>query len=150
MSKAAKKNPSLEAYSALIGKWKTVGTHPLLPNITLNGETTFEWLEKGAFVIMRNHISHRDFPDGIAIIGSDDSDKEHSMIYFDERKVSRKYVSTIKGNVWKYWRKDKKFSQRFRCEIKDAGRTIISSGEMSRNGKSWEKDLQLVYSRILR
>ncbi len=148
MSKAAKKNPSLEAYSILIGKWKTRGSHPLLPNIILKGQTTFEWLEKGAFLVMRNHIDHKDFPDGIAIIGSDDSDKEHSMIYFDERKVSRKFTSTIKRKVWKYWRKDKKFSQRFTCEIKDGGKTIISKGKMSQNGMAWEKDLQLVYTKI--
>ena len=146
-SKAAKKNPALDAYSVLVGTWKTEGSHPLLPGVTLKGQVTFEWLDKGAFLMMRNHIDHKDFPDGIAMIGSDDSYKEHSMIYFDERNVSRIYTSTIKGKTWKYWRKDKKFSQKFTCEIKDDGKTIVSKGKMSEKGKAWKKDLQLVYTK---
>jgi hypothetical protein len=75
---------------------------------------------------------------------------EYAMIYFDERDVSRKYISTLKNNVWKWWRNEKIFSQRFTCEIKDDGNTIVSKGEMSRNGKPWEKDIELVYTRILK
>ncbi|MEO6303524.1 MAG: hypothetical protein ABIP51_10150 [Bacteroidia bacterium] len=147
MSKAAKKNPALKSMGVLIGKWKMVGKHPMLPGVILKGKTSFEWLKKGAFVIMRSRIDHKDFPEGIAIFGSDDSKKEFSMIYFDERKVSRTYTSTLKKNIWKWWRKDKKFSQRFTGKITDAGNTIISKGEMSKNGKRWEKDLELIYTR---
>ncbi|MEO6040180.1 MAG: hypothetical protein ABIQ93_17330 [Saprospiraceae bacterium] len=148
MSKAAKKNPALVPLAILIGRWKTVGKHPLVPNVTLHGETSFEWLENGAFLIMRSHLDHPDFPDGIAIFGSDDSEAAYSMIYFDERGVSRKYMSTLRNNVRKWWRNDKEFSQRFTGEIKDNGNTIVSQGEMSKDGKSWEKDLGLIYTRI--
>lgn len=148
MTKAAKKNPSLEPLNILVGKWKTVGRHPMLPGVILEGYTTFKWIEKGAFLLMYNHIDHKDFPDGIAIFGSDDSEKEFSMIYFDERTVSRKYTSTFKKNTWKWWRNDKKFSQRFTGKISNNGDTIISKGEMSQNGKAWEKDLELTYTRI--
>jgi hypothetical protein len=95
-----------------------VGQHPFFPGVLLNGKTSFEWLENGAFLIMHSHIDHEQFPDGIAIFGSDGSEEEYDMIYFDERGVSRKYISTFKNNIWKWWRNDKDFSQRFTCEIK--------------------------------
>ncbi|MBA3680886.1 MAG: hypothetical protein H0W73_06930 [Bacteroidetes bacterium] len=147
MSKAATKNPALKPLEVLIGKWKTVGKHPMLPGVVLKGKASFKWHKKGAFLLMQTHIDHKDFPDGIAIFGTDDSEKEMSMIYFDERKVSRTYTSTLKKNVWKWWRKDKKFSQRFTGKIKDNGKTIELKGEMSKNGKRWEKDLELIYTR---
>ncbi len=148
MSKAAKPNPALSPLKALIGEWKTVGKHPMLPGVILNGQTSFEWLEKGAFLMMRNHIDHKDFPDGIAIIGSDDSAEAYSMIYFDEREVSRNYTTTLKDNIWIWSRNDPEFSQRFTGRISDDGNTIVSHGEMSKNGKPWEKDLELTYTRI--
>ena len=148
MSIPAKKNPALEPLSILIGKWRTIGKHPMLPNVILKGQTTFKWLEQGAFLVMYSHIDHKDFPDGIAIFGSDDSEKEFSMNYYDERKVSRKFTSTFKKNVLKWWRDDKKFSQHFIGKIQNNGNTIVSKGKMSRNGKAWEKDLELTFTRI--
>jgi hypothetical protein len=147
MSKAAKQNPSLQSLSILIGEWKTIGHHPFFPGITLTGKTSFEWIENGAFIKMNSHIDHKDFPDGLAIFSSDDSTEEFTMLYFDERNVSRKYICTLKNNVWIWWRNDKEFSQRFTCEIKDDGNTIVSQGEMCRAGKQWEKDLELIYTR---
>jgi len=148
MSKATKKNPLLEPLTVLIGEWKTTGHHPFFPGVTLHGTASFKWIENGAFLIMHTHIDHEKFPDGIAIFGSDSSEDEYSMIYFDERDISRKYISTCKNNVWKWWRNDPKFSQRFTGEIKDNGNTIVSTGEMSQDGKPWEKDLELIYTRV--
>lgn len=148
MSKAAKKNPRLEPLGILIGQWKTTGKHPMLPDVILNGSTSFEWIENGAFVLMRMHIDHPEFPDGLAVFGSDDSEEHYAMMWFDERNVSRKYSATLQNKVWKWWRDDKAFSQRFTGEITDNGNTIVSKGEMSKDGKTWEKDLELIYTRI--
>ena len=148
ISQAAKPNPALEPFNILIGEWRTVGSHPFLPGKILLGHTSFKWLEGGAFVIMHSSIEQEEFPDGIAVFGSDDSLEEYSMIYFDEREISRKYTCTLKDNVWKWWRNDAEFSQRFTCVISDDGNTIVSKGEMSKNSKSWEKDLELTYTRI--
>ena len=147
-SPAAKPNPKLQPLSILIGEWKTVGKHPLLPGQVLNGYASFEWMKDGAFMIMHSAIEHKDFPAGIAVFGSDDSFEEYSMIYFDEREVSRVYLSSLKDKVWKWWRNDPKFSQRFTGTISDDGNTIISQGEMAKDGKLWEKDLELTYTRI--
>src|SRR4051812_1595316 len=104
MSKAQIKNHCLEPFNVLIGEWKSIGKHPAMPGVELHGKATFEWLEGGAFVIMRTHVDHKDFPDGIAIFGSDDSEEQFRMNYFDERNVSRQYTSTLNNTVWKWWR----------------------------------------------
>jgi len=147
-SDAAQPNPALEPLKVLIGEWETVGKHPLFPGKILNGRTSFKWLEGGAFLIMHSSIEQEGFPVGTAIFGSDDTIEEYAMIYFDERKVSRIYQSSLKDNVWKWWRNDPEFSQRFSCAISDDGNTIIGKGEMSKNGGPWENDLDLTYTRI--
>jgi len=87
-SKAAKSNELLKPFDILIGTWKTVGRHPLLPGVTLTGTTRFKRLENGAFIQINNSINHEQFPDGIAIMGSDDRSPELTMLYFDERGFS--------------------------------------------------------------
>lgn len=141
-------NPALKPLSVLIGTWKTIGTHPYVLNTTFHGHTSFEWLEGGAFLIMHSEIDEPDIPSGIAIFGSDDATGEYFMIYFDERKVSRKYQFSFNDNVLKWWRNTPDFSQRFTATIIDDGRTIIGKGEMSKKGKSWERDLDLTYTRV--
>jgi len=70
------------------------------------------------------------------------------MLYFDERGISRKFDVTITGNQLKWWRDDPKFSQRMSITIENNGDKMVSSGEMSRDGADWEKDLALTYTRI--
>src|SRR6478609_7885638 len=92
---AVKPNPALAPMSALVGMWSTVGTHPLVPGKTFHGRTSFEWIEGGAFLLMRSEIDEPEIPSGIAIFGTDDETGECSMIYFDERGVSRHYETTF-------------------------------------------------------
>jgi hypothetical protein len=144
---AAKPNPALKPLSVLVGTWNTVGTHPLVPGTTFHGRTTFDWLEGGAFLIMHSQIDEPGIPSGIAVFGSDDATGECSMLYFDERGVSRRYEVSLRDDVWAWWRNAPGFSQRFTGAITADGRTIIGGGELSRDGTSWEPDLQLTYTR---
>lgn len=146
-NEAAKPNPALEPLSVLVGAWNTVGTHPLVPGTTFHGRTSFAWIEGGAFLIMRSQIDEPDIPSGIAIFGTDDTTGECSMLYFDERGVSRRYETSLRDGVWQWWRNAPGLSQRFTGTIAADGRTIVSRGEMSRDGASWEPDLQLTYTR---
>lgn len=145
---AAKPNPALEPLRILIGTWRTVGSHPLVPGTTFHGRTTFDWLEGGAFIVMRSECDEPGIPSGIAIMGTDDATGECSMLYFDEREVSRRYQVSLRDGVWTWWRDAPGFSQRFVGTIAADGRTIASRGEMSRDGAPWEPDLQLTYTRI--
>jgi hypothetical protein len=144
---AAKPNPALEPLRALVGTWSTVGTHPLVPGTTFHGRTTFEWIEGGAFLLMRSRIDEPGIPSGIAVFGTDDTTGECSMLYFDERGVSRRYEVSLREREWKWWRDAPGLSQRFTGAISADGRTIVGRGELSRDGASWEPDLQLTYTR---
>ena len=147
-NEAARPNPALQPLSVLVGTWNTTGTHPLVPGTTFHGRTSFEWIEGGAFLIMRSQIDEPEIPSGVAIFGTDDTTGECSMLYFDERGVSRRYEVAVGDNVWKWWRNAPGFSQRFTGVIAADGRTIVGHGEYSRDGRSWEPDLQLTYTRV--
>ncbi len=148
MSKATIPNPALQPFAVLIGEWTTVGTHALLPETTLHGHSSFSWIEGGAFLKWNSEVKHKDIPASIAIFGSDDATKEFFMLYFDERKVSRKYEVSFQDGVLKYWRNAPQFSQRYTWTIAEDGNTIIGKGELSKDGKAWEKDLDLIYTRV--
>ncbi len=148
-NKAHKQNPALLPFSVLVGEWKTEGTHPYVTDKILHGQATFEWICGGAFLLMRSEINDDPrFPDGIAILGSDDTTGKYFMIYFDERNVSRKQDVTLKDNVFTWERMTPEFSQRMVLTIQDGDNTIVSKGEMSINGGPWESDLCLTYTRI--
>ena len=147
-NEAAKPNPSLAPLSVLVGTWNTIGSHPLVPGKTFHGRTSFAWIESGAFLIMHSQIDEPEIPSGIAVFGTDDATGECSMLYFDERGVSRRYEVSLQDNVWKWWRNDPEFSQRFTGSIAADGRTIVSRGELSRDGATWEPDLALTYTRV--
>ena len=146
--KASIPNPALKPLSFLIGEWTTVGTHGLAPGTTYHGRSSFAWLEGGAFLIMHSEIDEPDIPSGIAIFGSDDDQGEYFMLYFDERGVSRRHDVSLQDNVLQWWRTAPGFSQRNTLTIEDDGQTIIGKGEVSKDGASWEKDLDLTYTRV--
>ena len=148
MNEASIPNPKLEPMTPLVGEWKTVGTHPMVPGTTFHGRTSFSWLEGGAFLVMHSQIDEPEIPSGIAVFGSDDASDTLFMLYFDERGVSRKYHVSFRDATFKWWRTAPGFSQRFTGRITDDGRTIVGEGELSRDEQSWEGDLQLTYTRI--
>ncbi len=142
-------NPRLQALAVLVGEWATVGTHPMQPGKTFHGHASFTWLESGAFLLFHSHIDEPEIPNGVAILGTDDSNPDAgAMLYFDVRNVSREYRWTISSNVWTWSRDELGFSQRMVLTIANDGLRIEAKGQMSRNGKSWEPDLQLTYTRI--
>jgi len=142
-------NPRLQALAVLVGEWATVGTHPMLPGKTFHGHASFTWLESGAFLLFHSHIDEPEIPNGVAILGTDDSNPDAgAMLYFDVRNVSREYRWTISSNVWTWSRDELGFSQRMVLTIVNDVLRIEAKGQMSRNGKSWEPDLQLTYTRI--
>lgn len=146
-ARARMPNPALQPFAVLVGRWRTEGSHGLLPDATLHGRTSFEWIENGAFLLMRSEIDHPSFPHGMAIFGSDDAQHKFFMLHFDERGVSRIQHVSMENNVLMWWRDQPDFSQRYTCTIASDGQTMVSKGELSRDGTSWEKDLELTYSR---
>jgi hypothetical protein len=84
----------------------------------------------------------------VAVIGSDDAAGTFTMIYFDERAISRRYtVEVVDGEV--RWHRDEAgFAQRMVVAVAADGRRLEARGTMSRDGGPWEDDLQLTYERI--
>jgi hypothetical protein len=114
----------------------------------LHGHSSFKWIEGGAFLMWVSEIEREGFPTRIAILGSDDATGEYFMMYFDERKVSRKYEVSFQDGVLKWWRNAPGFSQRYSWTIIDNGNKIIGKGQLFKDGTTWEEDLDLIYTRI--
>jgi hypothetical protein len=146
--RAQRPNPALEPLAPVLGEWRTTGTHPLLPGTTFHGRTSFAWHEGGAFVLMRSEIDEPEVPDGVALIGSDDAAATFTMIYFDERQVSRRYAVEIGDGEVSWHRDEAGFAQRMVLTIAGDGKRLEARGTMSRDGGAWEDDLQLTYERI--
>ena len=147
MNEASIPNKALEPLTTLVGEWKTVGTHPMVPGKTFHGHTSFSWLEGGAFLVMHSEVDEPEIPSGIAVFGSDDTSAALFMLYFDERGVSRRYEVSVRDGVVRWWRNAPGFSQRNAVTIAADGRTMASHGELSRDGVRWEPDLALTYTR---
>jgi hypothetical protein len=146
-NRASIPNPALEPLALLIGDWDTTGKHPAVSE-TLYGKASFEWIEGGAFILMRSQLDDDRFPNGVAIVGSDGAQGKFFMLYFDERGVSRTYEFAVADQTWSWWREAKDLSQRFKCTVTDGGRTMVGRGEMSKDGGPWQGDLDLTYRRV--
>jgi hypothetical protein len=134
----------LELLEVLVGEWTTEGAHPLLPGADIRGRASFEWLGR-RFLICRSHYEHPDIPDALAVTGV--IGDELVMQYFDVRGVHRVYSVEMSPGRWRYWRNDPDFAQRFTGTFSDDGATITGSGQMSRDGETWDDDLALTYRR---
>jgi hypothetical protein len=140
-------NPRLKAFEPFIGAWTTTGRHPMVPGKTLHGRATIDWHEGGAFVIVRSETDEPEIPSGVAIFGTDDDGDSLSMIYFDERRVSRRYEARIRPDVLEWWRSAPDLSQRNTITIAGDKQSMRGVGEMSRDGGPWGPDLGLDYTR---
>jgi hypothetical protein len=142
------KNPSLSSLEVLVGEWTVAGAHPLFPGATLNGLSTFHWLEEGAFLVMHSDFEKPGPPSAVAIFGHDDSFEKDFMLYFDDRGVSRIYEMNFGGGIWKMNRNFPGFSQRFTGTFSKDGRTIVGIWELSKDNVEWNRDLEVVYTKV--
>ena len=55
------RDPALEPFEALTGTWATEATHPLFDAV-VPGDTTFEWLDGGHWLVQRSHNDHERSP----------------------------------------------------------------------------------------
>jgi hypothetical protein len=148
--RARTNNPALKPLEFLLGEWRTTGSHPERAGKVLNGSTSFSWHEGGAFLIMRTQVDEPGFPDGVAVIGSDNVVGTLTMMYFDERGISRAYDVMV-GNRTVTWRRDdQKLSQSNTIMAEDDGDTLVGKGRISQNGGAWSDDLSQTFHRRAR
>ena len=146
-ARAAVPNPVLAPLAFLIGEWETQGTHPMRPGQTLSGRTSFRWTEGGAFLTMRQEVDDPDFPDGVAIVGSDHSAGSFGMLYFDERGTSRRMEVEVGERAIAWRHEDAKFAQKLTLSAEGDDR-LVSKGLMSEYGGPWKDDLSQVFTRF--
>ena len=138
-------NPALQNLSGFIGHWDADLVFPADPPGELSGTVVFDWMDDGAFLVMRSETEGDGPPKAVAVIGCDDASGACSMLYYDARGVSRIYTMTYADGAWSLDGKPKQFFQRFRGRIDEDGRRIQGSWEKSEDGQSWQHDFSLTY-----
>ena len=149
-NKKLEPNPALKNLEVLIGNWDVELSNASFlpdPSQTVRGKVTFEWVEAGAYLIIRQGDRARDPAFAIWTIGRDESNKEYTALYYANRTVSRIYPMTFEAGTWKMWREAPGFSQRFLGTISKDGKTIRGSWEKSADGHNWEHDFDMTYTR---
>lgn len=144
-------NPALKFLDVLVGDWQMeLSNAAFLPNPsgTATGLVSFEWLQDGAFLMMRMGDKPSAAPDATWLIGRDDSTPIYTVLYYDSRSVSRIYQMTFSNGVWKMWRDAPGFCQRFEGKVSADGQTITGRWEKSPDGTSWQHDFDLTYTKI--
>lgn len=142
--KASQLNPIFEYLAPLVGEWETEGRHPLFASM-VPGHASFEWLEGEALLRWHSAFEQPGPPRGFSVIGQDDTLGTCQILYSDERGVSRIYEMSLEDGLWRFWRNAPGFPQRFTGVFSEDGNTITSHGEFSRDGSTWEPDLDVIY-----
>jgi hypothetical protein len=154
MPEPAKNNEQLQP---LIGEWSMAIVMPgqerpdRLPDI--GARATFEWMCEKAFVLERWTVPIPEAPDGLAVIQWDEGRGSFLQHYFDQRGVARVYQMSLDGGLWRFERTKPdfspfEFSQRFTGTFAADGNRIDGTWEIAHDHKTWEKDFDLIYTRV--
>ena len=146
-------NTSLAALEPLVGEWILLAAFDETPPTDVGARVRFEWLPGGQFLIERWEVPVPEAPDGIALIGADpENEGRYLQHYFDTRGVARVYRMSFEDGVWKLWRDEPDFtpldfSQRYAGTFSADGTTIAGTWEICHDGKTWEHDFDLTYTK---
>ncbi len=144
-------NPVLAGPAVLVGDWNMeLSNASFLPNPTepVKGHVSFEWLENGAFLVMRMG-ERTSRPWAIWLISRDETHPNYQVLYYDDRQVSRIYEMSFANGVWKMWREAPDFWQRYEGQVSADGNTITAQWEKSNDGVQWEHDFDIRYTRVI-
>jgi hypothetical protein len=146
-----------EPLESLIGEWSMAMVLPgrqtpeELPGA--GARVTFEWMGEKAFLVQRWTVPVPEAPDGFAVIGWDEGRGTFLQHYFDDRGVARVYEMSLQGGRWTLQRTRQdfspfEFSQRFTGRCTDDGKRIEGTWEIAHDHQTWEKDFDLIYTRL--
>ncbi len=126
-------NPALAELDPLVGRWRMeLYNAPFLPNpdTRVTGSIDIDWIEQGSALRMLQGDSQNP-PAAVWIIGRDESQPGYSVLYADDRGVSRVYLMSMEGARWQMRRDTPEFSQRFYAQLDPDGRAIRGRWEKS-------------------
>jgi hypothetical protein len=148
-----RENPTVAQLAPFIGEWSIEAIFPDTPPTDLRGRVVFEWMPGERFLVERWEVPHPDAPDGLAIIGFDESRQTYLQHYFDSRGVTRLYEMSFVDGVWKLSRNSADFSpldfaHRFAGTFSEDGQTIEGRWEIAHDRSTFEHDFDLVYRKV--
>ncbi|MFI0444829.1 hypothetical protein [Actinomadura sp. 6N118] len=145
----------LRRLDVLVGEWEITVDLPV--QIYRRAWTTFEWLE-GRFLVQHadGELADGASPEWVAdsplptttIIGLDDASGEFCQFFADARGMFRIYRMSFDGGVWRLWRDAPGFHQRFTGTVVPGGAAIEATWERSADGIEWERDFDMVYTKV--
>lgn len=128
-------NPALAELEPLVGRWRTeLYNAAFLPDADTRarGSVEIDWIEDGSALRMCQGDSENP-PAAVWIIGRDDSEPGYSVLYADDRGVSRVYRMSLEDAHWQMWRDTREFSQRFHAQLDPEARNDTRTlGEICR------------------
>jgi hypothetical protein len=136
---------NLQPLDTLVGEWTSEAMHPALPGLVVAGRASIAWLDGKRFLLQRTPADHPEFPDALSVLG--DTDEGLVSHYFDSHGVHRIYQLGIDDGVWRLWRDEPGFFQRFAGRFDDGGDRIVGLWEASPDGSQWERDLEITFVR---
>jgi hypothetical protein len=143
-------NPALADLQPLVGRWRMeLYNAAFLPDrdTRVVGSLEIDWVEDGSALRMRQGDAEQPQA-AVWIIGRDDSEPGYSVLYADNRGVSRIYRMSFEDGRWRMSRNTPEFSQRFEAQLLLDGETIRGRWEKSADqGASWEHDFNVDYIR---
>jgi hypothetical protein len=143
-------NPNLSELRFLVGAWDMAITNASFlddPKDVVHSPVAFEPIEHGALLALRQGGDASSPPAATWVIGRDDHRREYTVLYTDARGVSRVYLMSLSGNIWRIWRDEPAFSQRFEATVSPDRRSITGRWEKRASGGDWEHDFDLAYTR---
>ncbi len=118
-------------------------------NETLEDIATFEWSENGNVLSLdQGEKSRKETAWATWLISRDHDLAEYTILYYDNRQVTRVYNMTFEENAWTIWRGTPGFSQRFKATISQDKNRIVGKWEKSSDGKNWSHDFDISYTRV--
>ena len=103
-------NPALAELAILVGDWDMALSGASFlpdPEQVIHGHFGCSWIEGGAALAM--HQGGPKPPVATWIIGRDEASPDFSVLFSDDRGVSRIYAMSLMDNKWKLWRDDAQF-----------------------------------------
>ena len=143
-------NPAIADLEPLVGRWRMELYNAAFlpdPDTRAIGSIEIDWIEDGWALRMRQGDSENPRA-AVWIIGRDEGEPGYSVLYADDRGVSRIYRMSFEDGRWQIWRDTPGFSQRFLAQVDPDARTIRGSWEKSVDqGATWEHDFNVDYIR---
>lgn len=145
------------ALEPLVGEWSLAIVPPgesrpdELPD--LGARNAWEWMGASGLLVQRWSVPVEEAPDGMAVIGWDDERSTYLQHYFDDRGVVRVYELSLADGELRLERtradfSPLQFSQRYVGTLTEDGRRIDGAWYIAHDHESWEKDFDLIYTRV--